>query len=50
MDESRSRSKGEREAVDALEEWAHDGPPLAQVVRVVADDVDPQRARGFEVR
>jgi acylphosphatase len=43
-------AEGEADAVAALEAWANEGPPLAQVVRVVADDIDVQRAERFEVR
>jgi acylphosphatase len=32
---------GEAEALDALEKWLRQGPPLARVEAVVAEDADP---------
>jgi acylphosphatase len=31
---------GEGDAIDALERWLHEGPPMARVERVVREEVD----------
>ncbi|MBO8195610.1 acylphosphatase [Streptomyces oryzae] len=42
--------EGEREAVDALVEWAHEGPPAAFVDDVQVTEQQPQGHSAFEVR
>src|SRR5690606_9307012 len=36
--------EGDEDAVAALVEWLHDGPPAAQVTRVEVDDLEPTGA------
>ncbi|MBN2204884.1 MAG: protein-L-isoaspartate(D-aspartate) O-methyltransferase, partial [Thermoleophilia bacterium] len=44
-------AQGDAAAVDALVAWCRVGPPRAEVVRVEAEDVEPDaRMRSFEVR
>ncbi len=41
---------GEKAAIDQLAEWLRDGPRMAKVDQVIADDADWQDVKGFEVR
>lgn len=44
-------AQGSAEQVDELVVWLHTGPRQAQVVRVIADDIDPlDHETGFNVR
>jgi len=36
-------------ALDRLEEWLHDGPPMAKVTRVVAEASDAPPPGGFRI-
>lgn len=42
--------EGAPEAVDAVLEWCHEGPPLASVSSVEVNEEEPQGLRGFEAR
>lgn len=42
--------EGEPEAVAALEAWVREGPPMAFVERVEAEDAEPEGLGGFVVR
>lgn len=42
--------EGERDAVAALVDWCHDGPPRARVETVEVREADAQGCAGFEVR
>lgn len=42
-------ANGEGEALDALERWLHDGPPLARVDKVIVESADPTDTREFSV-
>ncbi|MGI5348178.1 acylphosphatase [Streptomyces sp. CA-250714] len=42
--------EGEADAVDALVEWAHEGPPAAVVDNVQVTEQEPQGHSSFEVR
>ena len=43
-------AQGAPEAVEALLAWLHEGPPLAEVVRVDWEEVEPEPGRsGFVV-
>ncbi|AHF80903.1 acylphosphatase [Thermococcus paralvinellae] len=41
--------EGERERVEALIGWAHQGPPFARVTRVEIKWEDPKGEKGFKV-
>ncbi|USS40295.1 acylphosphatase [Thermococcus aggregans] len=41
--------EGERERVEALIAWAHQGPPLAKVTRVEITWEEPKGEKGFRV-
>ena len=43
-------AEGPVDAVEALLIWCEQGPPLAQVVTVDADDAAPEGAMSFEIR
>lgn len=40
---------GEAEAIAMLEQWLHQGPPLARVDRVARSDAEAIEADGFEI-
>ena len=40
---------GEEEAIDALERWLHEGPPLAQVNEVIPGPTELVDKEGFEI-
>ncbi len=42
--------EGEPDAIESVEEWAHEGPRAARVERVEAEDVEPEGHEQFEVR
>ncbi|MFC7203698.1 acylphosphatase [Haloferax namakaokahaiae] len=42
--------EGEREAVESMVEWCHDGSPMANVEGVAVTYEDPAGERGFDVR
>jgi acylphosphatase len=42
--------EGAPDTVDQLVAWAHHGPPLAIVDRVLVYDDDPEGLHGFEIR
>ena len=42
-------ASGSSRALDALERWLHDGPPLAKVDEVVKKEMEYQSLTGFEV-
>ncbi len=43
-------AEGPADAVDALLAWCAEGPPLAHVVSVDADEAAPEGATSFEIR
>ena len=42
--------EGDASAVQALVDWARQGPPQAQVIRLEVIDEEPRGERGFSVR
>jgi acylphosphatase len=42
-------ASGDSDALDALERWLHDGPPLARVDEVLKKEKEYQPLTGFEV-
>jgi acylphosphatase len=42
--------EGERDAVESMVEWCHDGSPRAQVESVDVEYGEPEGETGFEVR
>jgi acylphosphatase len=43
-------AEGDTDAVRALEQWCHDGPPRAIVTRVDGTDEPPEGMTGFRTR
>jgi acylphosphatase len=41
---------GEQAAIQQLADWLQDGPRMAKVDQVIADDADWQDVKGFEIR
>ncbi|MEL7185535.1 MAG: acylphosphatase [Pseudomonadota bacterium] len=42
-------ANGDNDALDALQQWLHDGPPLARVEKVIAEDVDATDTNTFVI-
>jgi acylphosphatase len=42
-------AEGPADAVEALADWLHRGPPFAQVKRVARETSEPKRRQGFGV-
>ncbi|MFE6686346.1 acylphosphatase [Streptomyces sp. NPDC057743] len=42
--------EGAEEGVARMVDWAHQGPPAAEVTHVEIRDEEPERLSGFEVR
>jgi acylphosphatase len=42
--------EGEPSAVQALVDWAREGPPQARVIKLEVIDEEPRGERGFSVR
>ena len=40
-------AEGPAAALDALQDWLHQGPPMARVTRVEVSAIDAQAATGF---
>ena len=41
---------GDEAALDQLADWLQNGPTMARVAQVIADDADWRDVKGFEVR
>jgi acylphosphatase len=42
--------EGTTEAVEAMIQWCHQGPPGARVTKVVVEYQEPEDLRGFEIQ
>ncbi len=42
--------EGTKEAVEAMIQWCHQGPPGARVTQVVVEYQEPQNLLGFEIQ